>query len=529
MGKIFFALGAIAIVAFVLMIGPGVQERQADHNQYMERRERLDLYSRELDLERKEALQGINIAAAASMTTLGVVIAFVIGAIVVYWGGKRAHATVTPLVKPDKMGRLPVSREALTQGDYDRVVHRVYELLAVAEVERAVHQPGQTPHSYSPKIDVKPARETPTIIDAVPTQNTDVTVPTFHELLQTNQIGPSATGQRQPIILAYGDEGAITGDWRMIYSTGLGGLQGSGKTWTAAYLITQSALNGAKLVICDPHAEDDESLATRVAPLKSAFLCDIADDEQSIIDALSLADDVLQRRKKGNPDRTPLIVAVDEWTALRRGKLAEKLPKIIEDFSTEGRKLQCHVMLLGQRWDKQSVGDFRNTLASSFVHRMRSEEARMMTGLRANTLPDDTLQLPPGTCYLLDTYGHLRRARIPHITSHDIAQAAQHIGEPAQIDETKTRFHMGFKPPTSAAARNPDETQMKPKVETHETSSPSPGTPQEESRILSLFFEQGLTIGQIVKQLWGEISGPKYNHRRDYVESVIRTKHLRGT
>ena len=524
------ALGIVsAVIMFGFIIGPGMQERQADHNDYMQRRERLDLHSRELDLERKEALQGVNIAATASMLTLGVVLAFGSIGIFLYWSATRAHATRDPLVRADSQGRLPVSRMALTDGQYDRVVHRVYELLAEAEVEKAVHQPGQTPHSYSPKIDIKPVPETPAIIDAVPTQNTDVTVPTFQELLQTNQIGPSTTGQRQPIILAYGDEGAITGDWRMIYSTGLGGLQGSGKTWTAAYLITQSALNGAKLVICDPHAEDEESLATRVAPLQPAFLCDIADDEQTILDALNLADDVLQRRKKGNPDRTPLIVVVDEWTALRRGKLAEKLPTIIEDFSTEGRKLQCHVMLLGQRWDKQSVGDFRNTLASSFVHRMRSDEARMMTGLRASILPDDTLQLPPGTCYLLDTYGHLRRARIPHITSHDIAQAAQHIGEPAQIDETKTRFHMGFKPPTSAAARNPDETQMKPKSETHETSSPSPGTPQEESRILTLFFEQGLTIGQIVKQLWGEISGPKYNHRRDYVESVIRTKPMRGT
>ena len=516
------ALGIVsAVVMFGFIAAPGLQERQADHNTYLRQREAQDLYSRDLDIQRKEALQGANIAATASMLTLGVVLAFGSIAIFLYWSATRAHATRDPLVRADSQGRLPVSRMALTDGQYDRVVHRVYELLATAEVERAIHQPGQNPHSYSPKIDIKPVPNQPTIIDAVPTQNTDVTVPTFQELLQTKQIGPSTTGQRQPIILAYGDEGAITGDWRMIYSTGLGGLQGSGKTWTAAHLITQSALNGAKLVICDPHAEDQESLATRLAPLQKSFLCDIADDEQTILDALNLADDVLQRRKKGDPDRTPLIVAVDEWTALRRGKLAEKLPAIIEDFSTEGRKLQCHVMLMGQRWDKQSVGDFRNTLASSFVHRMRSDEARMMTGLRASILPDDTLQLPPGTCYLLDTYGQLRRAQIPHITSHDIAQAAKHIGEPAQIDETRTRFHMGFKPPTSAAVRDPDEnrkkTGKKPDVETGNTNAQS----AENRRIVSL-FKDGNSIGEIIRELWGDIKGTRYNEKRSQVEKIIR-------
>src|SRR5439155_15228343 len=129
----------------------------------------------------------------------------------------------------------------------------------------------------------------------------------------------------------------------------LGGLQGSGKTWGAAFLLAQSALNGAQLVICDPHAGDDESLAARVSPLAPAFVCDIAEDDRAILAALKLADDTLQRRKRGDKDRRPLIVAIDEWSALRRGQIAEVLPALVEDFSTEGRKLNCHVMLLGQR------------------------------------------------------------------------------------------------------------------------------------------------------------------------------------
>ena len=251
--------------------------------------------------------------------------------------------------------------------------------------------------------------------------------PTFRALLDSGQIGHSADGRAQPLILGYHQGAAITGDWRSLYSSGLGGLQGSGKTWTAAYLLAQSAAAGAQLVICDPHAGDEESLSIRTAALSPSFLCDVAEDERAIFHALKLADAELQRRKAGDPNRTPLIVAVDEWSALRRGPLADLLPAIIEDFSTEGRKLQCHIMLLGQRWDKSSVGDFRNTLASSYVHRMRPDEARMMTGLRASALPADTLQLPPGVAYLLDTRGQLTRVQIPYTTPADIEAVGRRL------------------------------------------------------------------------------------------------------
>lgn len=123
-----------------------------------------------------------------------------------------------------------------------------------------------------------------------------------------------------------------------LYSSGCGELQGSDQTWMAAYLLAQSAINSAQFVICDPHAGDEESLASRVQPL--AFLCDIAEDEQSILQALKLANEEVQRCKDGDPNRCPLIVAVDEWTSLWRGELAEQLPRIVEDFQHRGSPAQ---------------------------------------------------------------------------------------------------------------------------------------------------------------------------------------------
>jgi len=79
-----------------------------------------------------------------------------------------------------------------------------------------------------------------------------IEVLTMAALLESDAIGPDADGRKQPLILGYSDAGAITGDWRSLYSSGIGGLQGSGKTWGASFRLAQSALAGARLVICDP-------------------------------------------------------------------------------------------------------------------------------------------------------------------------------------------------------------------------------------------------------------------------------------
>lgn len=354
--------------------------------------------------------------------------------------------------------------------------------------------------------------------------------PTFRTLLDAGQLGRAADGRAQPLILGYHQGQAITGDWRSLYSSGLGGLQGSGKTWTATALLAQSALSGAQLVICDPHAGDEESLAARVAPLALAYLCDVAEDERAILHAVKLADAELQRRKQGDPDRTPLIVAIDEWSALRRGAVAELLPAFVEDFSTEGRKLNCHVMLLGQRWDKSSVGDFRNTLASSYVHRMRPDEARMMTGLHAAALPPDTLQLPPGVAYLLDTRGSLTRVQIPYTTPADIEAVGRRLALARGTGHgDKPGRAFGFTPPPAKVEIKRREGGNKPQPETEKTAPGSEENNPETRRILAMFFHQGLSVGEIVKELWPEArSGTPYNERRAYVEAVIRRQSRKG-
>ncbi len=335
-----------------------------------------------------------------------------------------------------------------------------------------------------------------------------IEAPTMAALLTSGAIG-----QGKPLILGYSEEGAMTGNWKSLYSSGIGGLQGSGKTWCAAFLLAQSALSGAKLVVCDPHAHDSESLARRVGALAPAFVCGIAEDDKEILAALRLADNELQSRKKGNADRTPMIVAIDEWASLRRGALASVLPSIVEDFSTEGRKLNCHLLLLSQRWDKIAVGDFRNTLASSYVYRMRADEARMMTGMRAEMLPKDTLQLEPGSCYLLNTYGQLSKVRIPLMTDADVAEVGQRLaGSPGGSPGGSTARPFGFVPRRAEPGAEPYGSTLPNAAEPHSAKV------EEVRRLLAA----KCGTDEIIRQVWGiESKGRAYTKAREELLAII--------
>ena len=99
-------------------------------------------------------------------------------------------------------------------------------------------------------------------------------------------------------------------------------------------MLAQSAAQGGRLIVCDPHAGDEESLATRIRALSPAFMCDVAQSPDAILAALKLANDKLERRKADSSlAQWPIIVVVDEWTSLLRGKLGEAFPAYAENFA----------------------------------------------------------------------------------------------------------------------------------------------------------------------------------------------------
>lgn len=351
------------------------------------------------------------------------------------------------------------------------------------------------------------------------------TVPTFGELLSAGRIG-----RGQPLCLGVdlAERAPIWGDWRDLYSAGLGGKQGSGKSWTAASLIAQSLLGGARVILADPHAGDEESLATRLAPLLP--FCElVAEEPAAVLEAARYAQDEFKRRRqaaqeKRPHDRTPVILVIDEWTSLLRGGMADTLPPILSDLTQEGRKYGVNALLLAQRWEAAAAGgsDVRNTLTAHYAHRMRGDELRMMTGMRAAALPGDPLELQPGQAYLFDTRGNVRRVATPLMNESDLARVAAMLGggvaSGAPSAAASAPRALGFR----VAAR---EATMEATAEAIGGSSlparqDAAEWTAEELRILAALRE-GKTTGEIAEELAGSKGGRAYKDAAARVAAVV--------
>lgn len=267
-----------------------------------------------------------------------------------------------------------------------------------------------------------------------------VQVPTFAQLLDGGQIGPGRS-----LILGYADGQAITGDWNQLYSCGVGGMTGSGKSWVIAFLAGQSAAAGARIILIDPHAGDPESLSNRLAGLSPSFMCDVASTPSDIESALKLASSKLDNRRAGRGGNWPILLICDEWTSMLRGKLGDLLTATALDFAEQGRKYGCFGILGAQAWQVDAAGAVRDRLASHYILRTRGDQFRYQTGLRSGSAPEDTLTLPPGRAYLLSTRGDLQRVTIPQMTHADILRLGTLVDAPAR---SPAKF--GFVAPTHA-------------------------------------------------------------------------------
>lgn len=307
---------------------------------------------------------------------------------------------------------------------------------------------------------------------AAPPEPVRTPAPTFGELLTRGLVGPGrfALGwdptRGMPAFGTFGD----------LYSVAVLGATGSGKSTTARALVSQTAMNGGKLIVIDPHLHAGrDSLAGDLAPLSSAFLLPPVDDDPAAVKhALSAVLQLMSERKAGATGPTVLVV-IDEWTSLvsRGGPRAEMLTRTMRLLAVEGRKLGLHGCVIMQDATKEAVGPLRDVLASSYVHRSRPQHARMVApGLKA-----DTWSLAPGEAWLDQVSAPPRLLTMPECTPQDVA-AVGRLLLPAPTGPRNdsaswanaTTLHVGGEPVGRVRPAQPAQEPMTP-------ATPAPGRP----------------------------------------------------
>jgi len=393
--------------------------------------------------------------------------------------------------EPSPAGLLPVE---LIDQQTARAALASFHLARLEDARRAVVPVVPATLTYSPHFSNRQDAQALLPGDVAQAQ-LQAPVPSFAQLLDTNRIG-----QGNPMLLGFDAESGapVEGSWLDLYSCGLGGLSGSGKSWTACYLAAQAALFGTRIVLLDPHAGNAESLAARLSPLAGRFTCAPAESPREMLAAVELVSEELRRRKAGARG-APMLFVADEYSALQRGELAEPLGQLVEALGQEGRKLGLFALVAGQVWTASRAGgsEVRDSLASAYVHRCRPAQARYLTGMTAAELPRDLLELPAGTCYLLDTSGDFRRVTIPRMASGDMGRVAGLLTSGVNVASS-----LASAPGRVDASLKPDGRQF----EATASLASSPSESAEAARAWAL-FRDGADIAQIVKALRGIDAG----------------------
>jgi hypothetical protein len=244
-------------------------------------------------------------------------------------------------------------------------------------------------------------------------------------------------GRGQDILLGFDAEGnAVYRAWKQLKAILILGLQGGGKTTTACWLLAQVILSGGRLAVIDKHARSEEdSLYAKLRPLEACLACPIGDAPDTALQVLEVARTVFEARLAGEPCSFPLLLVVDEFSAImRQGEsggawetVARELVALLEDLNSEGRKHQCYAICIGQAANASRSGgtEVRDTFNTRIVHAMREKQAQLL-GLTEQQ--QQIARLERGQVYVdSEGAGEPFFLQIPYLSEADLLLIAAHL------------------------------------------------------------------------------------------------------
>jgi hypothetical protein len=274
-------------------------------------------------------------------------------------------------------------------------------------------------------------------------------VPGAGELIEQGRIG--AEGE---ILLGFdGNMQEVRRLWKKIKAVLILGLQGGGKTSTAVWLIVQVLIQGGRIALIDKHARsEDDSMYQKVKPFEPLFDTPVGDSPQAALRVIGHARKVLDARLDGAPCSYPLLLVVDEFSAIMRqmkteekwAEVALKLAALVEDFNFEGRKHKCYAICIGQAANASRTGgtEIRDTFNTRLVHGMRAKQASLI-GLTEQK--KDVQKLENGQLYVdIEGADDPFFVQVPFVSDADIkAIAARLLGARRRTEALENDAFLG--------------------------------------------------------------------------------------
>lgn len=369
-------------------------------------------------------MAGVNVLLASPSFMFALIVATIPVVLVVAFGVVLCGAFVTKyildikknnlLVAPNENGLLPIPLKFVLDPMYAHKIIDVHNTKATM-IPSSIH--------YAPKYtNIKPE-----LTDTLAIEPITKEVETFWQLFQGNKL------PLKGFLMGYDlDDGlAVFADWIDLYSSLLGGKSGMGKTTLIRSILAQSAMQGGRFVIIDPHYHSgDDSLGSSIQPLRNFMLCDVAVKEDEILDALKYVLMIGRRRISGeDKDKTPIILVTDETTALlQRSNVAQVLTTVLGEISQETRKVGVYALCIGQNFHGKILDTtVRDSFVSMLTMRTNRKTAATQSGNNDFGKMAETLTL--GQTVWMNLNGDMQRLAVPNCTQADLELVASHLSD----------------------------------------------------------------------------------------------------
>lgn len=387
----------------------------------------------------------------------------------------------TRQLHPDMTGNYP----AYVDG-YGRIIQ-----LSPGNYVQPVYHTFSPHYAYHNNVEGGQAQE-----DAVP--EVAAHIPSFAELLEAGKFG------KGEMIIGVRANGEVRyGEWNDLMIFGVWGGSHSGKTTTVAEKACEAAIGGAYLIICDPHAQKNDSLTRKIQPLIHVLYpgTKIAMHHTDILHNVERANDILEARVKGADCSKPVVLIVEEWNRLQRDEdIRKALTKVVKAIGQEGRGFNVFAVIAGQETSGES--EVRKALIAHIVHRIPESESTKVLPTR---VAKETPLLPVGCSIILDSDGMLEKLYQPLLRVEDVMAVAAMtggIGVSIRVDE-----------PSSAPSSRPSPNHLPeiPEMTSAHTNfqqggkSPEDGfsvSPERLSLVRKMLAEQKKQT-EIIRLVWG--------------------------
>jgi hypothetical protein len=210
------------------------------------------------------------------------------------------------------------------------------------------------------------------------------------------------------------------------------GDSGSGKTSTMRFLMAQAAMQGAAIVLCDPHGRDNaQSLVQSCAPLASSFLMPPAVSWDEIREAIQTVDRIGRNRlSAGAADREHVMLVIDEFSDVARNAPDIKdIARLLVNIADLYRKVNLTAWLVVHHWrvNEWKSGTLKDAVQGTVFHRMAKSEAKLFVS--DPTITTQIHYLPHGDAVFF------KRGQAQPVRLTGIPEVKR-----AHLDEAKTLF-----------------------------------------------------------------------------------------